>query len=141
MADHYVVLSLCPTQCEADKAVVALEAAGFDIRTVPFASTDVQAGVAAQRAFAVGTAIHAKTAEVPHREILLGGLLGTLFGVGILIMPGMASLIIVESIVGVLAGLVEGLVLGASGAAIGSFISTQIRSSLLKAELCHTPLK
>ncbi len=116
MTTHTIVGHF-PYHAEAERVVLALQKAGFDMQKLSILGKDYQTTEQVRGFLTWKDTAKAGAAGGGYWGSFVGGLFGILVGAGVLFMPGVGPVIIAGPIAGVLAGWLEGTVVGGTGAA------------------------
>ena len=118
MSDKHEIVHVFPTHVEAEKAVLVLQKAGFDMQKISIIAKDYQTTDHVRGFLSWKDTTKAGAGEGAYWGSFMGGLFGILTGAGLLFIPGMGQVIVAGPIVGVLAGWLEGMIIGGAGAAV-----------------------
>ena len=118
MSDKHEIVHVFPTHVEAEKAVLLLQKAGFDMQKISIIAKDYQTTDHVRGFLSWKDTTKAGAGEGAYWGSFMGGLFGILTGAGLLFIPGMGQVIVAGPIVGVLAGWLEGMIIGGAGAAV-----------------------
>jgi uncharacterized membrane protein len=113
----HTIIGHFPSHLEAEKAVIDLQAEGFDMQKLSVIGKDYQTSEQVRGFLTWKDTAKGGAAGGGYWGSFVGGLFGILGGAGVVFVPGMAPLIIAGPIAGVLAGWLEGTIVGGAGAA------------------------
>lgn len=120
MANTHTVVADFPSHREAERVVLELQEAGFDLQKLSIIGKDYQTTEQVRGFLTWKDTAKTGVAEGAYWGSFVGGLFGILAGAGVLFIPGMAPIVVAGPIVGMLAGWLEGSLVGGAGvAAIG----------------------
>jgi uncharacterized membrane protein len=113
----HTIVGHFPSHTEAERAVLELQKAGFDMQKLSIVGKDYQTNEHVRGFLTWQDTAKVGAAGGGYWGSFVGGLFGILAGAGVLFIPGMAPLVIAGPITGVLAGWLEGTLVGGIGAA------------------------
>jgi uncharacterized membrane protein len=113
----HTIVGHFPSHTEAERAVLELQQAGFDMQKLSIVGKDYQTNEHVRGFLTWQDTAKVGAAGGGYWGSFVGGLFGILAGAGVLFIPGMAPLVIAGPITGVLAGWLEGTLVGGIGAA------------------------
>jgi uncharacterized membrane protein len=113
----HTIVGHFPSHTEAERAVLELQKAGFDMQKLSIVGKDYQTNEHVRGFLTWQDTAKVGAAGGGYWGSFVGGLFGILAGAGVLFIPGMAPLVIAGQITGVFAGWLEGTLVGGIGAA------------------------
>jgi uncharacterized membrane protein len=100
----HTIVGHFPSHTEAERAVLELQKAGFDMQKLSIVGKDYQTNEHVRGFLTWQDTAKVGAAGGGYWGSFVGGLFGILAGAGVLFIPGMAPLVIAGPITGVLAG-------------------------------------
>ena len=117
MTYAHTIVGHFPSHVEAERVVLELQKAGFDMEKLSIIGKDYQTAEQVRGFLTWKDTAKAGAAGGGYWGSFVGGLFGILAGAGVLFIPGMAPIVIAGPVTGVLAGWLEGMLVGGAGAA------------------------
>jgi uncharacterized membrane protein len=123
MAYNHRIVGAFPSHVEAERAVVELQKAGFDMQKLSIIGKDYQTSEHVRGFLTWKDTAKAGAVGGGYWGSFVGGLFGILVGAGVLFIPGMGTVVVAGPVAGVLAGWLEGTLVGGAGtAAVGGLV-------------------